>query len=72
MTAGNRQAKRDDPKQSTAFIEKAREIEADGDDTATDQLMGRMAKMKPEPRKAKKKTPAAPKRTGASRNRRPL
>jgi hypothetical protein len=43
----------DDPEQSKAFIEKAREIEADEKRSAADKLMGQMAKMKPEPRKGK-------------------
>lgn len=42
--------KPDDATQSAAFIEKAREIEADGDASPGDVLMGRLAKMKPEPR----------------------
>jgi hypothetical protein len=43
----------DDPEQSKAFIEKAREIEADEKHSAADKLMERLAKTKPEPRKAK-------------------
>jgi hypothetical protein len=43
--------KPDDPDQSKAFIEKAREIGADEKRSAADKLMGRLAKMKPEPRK---------------------
>ena len=39
-----------DADQSAAFIAKARELEADGDETKADVLMGRLAKMKPEPR----------------------
>jgi hypothetical protein len=39
-----------DRKQSKLFIEKAREIEADEKSSASDQLLGRLAKMKPEPR----------------------
>jgi hypothetical protein len=39
-----------DEAQSAAFIAKARELEADGDDSATELLMGKLAKMKPEPR----------------------
>lgn len=46
-----------DEAQSKAFIEKAREIEADGDDSGADGLMGQMARMKPEPL-LKKKPPA--------------
>ena len=58
--------RQDNPAQSSAFIEKAREIEADGDASKADLLMNRLAKMKPEPRK--KKTPAASKKApGASK-----
>jgi hypothetical protein len=39
-----------DRKQSKLFIEKAREIEADEKSSVSDQLLGRLAKMKPEPR----------------------
>jgi hypothetical protein len=46
-------AKPDDPEQSRAFIEKAREIGADEDKSAADQLMGRLAKAPPEPRNKK-------------------
>lgn len=50
-------APRDDKEQSKRFIEMARELalEADGDDSKTDLLMGRLAKMKPEPRTKKPK-----------------
>jgi hypothetical protein len=41
---------RSDKEQSKAFIAKARELEADHDDSAADALMGTLAKMKPEPR----------------------
>ena len=41
----------DDPEQSKAFIEKAREIGADEKRSAADKLMERLAKMKPGPRK---------------------
>jgi hypothetical protein len=41
----------DDPEQSKAFIEKAREIEADEKHSAADKLMERLAKTKPEPRR---------------------
>jgi hypothetical protein len=44
---------RDDPAQSKAFIEKAREIGADEDKSAADNLMERLAKTPPEPRKSK-------------------
>jgi hypothetical protein len=47
----HRGPKPDDPEQSKAFIEKAREIEADEKRSAADKLMGKLAKMKPEPRK---------------------
>jgi hypothetical protein len=42
---------KDDPEQSKAFIEKAREIGADEKHSAADKLMERLAKTKPEPRK---------------------
>jgi hypothetical protein len=45
--------KADDPEQSRAFIEKAREIGADEKRSAVDKLMERLAKTKPEPRKSK-------------------
>jgi hypothetical protein len=48
-------AKRDDLEQSKLFIEKAREIGADEDKSAADDLMGRLAKIPPEPRKPIKK-----------------
>lgn len=41
----------DDKEQSKLFIEKAREIEADEERSAADELMERLAKTKPEPRK---------------------
>jgi hypothetical protein len=48
--------KSDDPEQSKLFIEKAREIGADEDTSAADALMGRLAKLPPEPRiKSKQK-----------------
>jgi hypothetical protein len=46
--------KADDPEQSRAFIEKAREIEADEKHSAADKLMERLAKTKPEPRTNKR------------------
>jgi hypothetical protein len=54
MTKTNRRLSKDDPEQSKLFIEKAREIEADEDSSAADELMKRMAKTPPEPRKPKK------------------
>jgi hypothetical protein len=43
----------DNPKQSRAFIEKAREIEADEERSVADELLGRLAKKQPEPHKKK-------------------
>jgi hypothetical protein len=42
--------KSDDTDQSRAFIEKAREIGADEDKSAADEVMRRLAKRPPEPR----------------------
>ncbi len=39
------------PTQSEAFIAKARELGADKDSSAGDELMGRLAKTPPEPRR---------------------
>ena len=50
--SGKALGKPDDKEQSKAFIEKAREIEADEKKSAADKLMGRLAKMKPAPKKA--------------------
>jgi hypothetical protein len=47
--------KADDPQQSRAFIEKAREIEANEKHSAADKLMERLAKTRPAPRKDKQK-----------------
>ena len=49
-------AKGDDKKQSRLFIDKAREIEADEKSSASDLLLGRLAKMAPAPRAKKKKS----------------
>jgi hypothetical protein len=49
--APQRKFSRDDPEQSKAFIEKAREIEADEKHSAADKLMERLAKTPPKPRK---------------------
>ena len=56
MTKANQHQARkpDDPKQSSAFIEKAREIEADEDHSDADELMKRLAKTPPEPRTKRK------------------
>jgi hypothetical protein len=43
--------KPDNAEQSKAFMEKAKEIEADENRSAADKLMERLAKTKPEPRK---------------------
>jgi hypothetical protein len=51
---GKKSATKDDPEQSKAFIEKAREIGADEKRSAADKLMERLAKTKPEPRKSSK------------------
>jgi hypothetical protein len=44
----------DDKQQSRLFIEKAREIGAEEDRSDADELLGRLAKMPPEPLKANK------------------
>jgi hypothetical protein len=43
--------RRDDPEQSRLFIEKAREIGADEEGSAADELLDALAKMPPKPRK---------------------
>ena len=43
--------KPDDKEQSRLFIETAREIGADEETSAADQVLGRLAKQQPEPRK---------------------
>ncbi|MER8521527.1 MULTISPECIES: hypothetical protein [unclassified Mesorhizobium] len=59
MTAKHKSAKRDDATQSRAFIEKAREIEADEGKSDADALMGKLArtpadhKQKPKGKKAR-------------------
>jgi hypothetical protein len=45
---------KDDKEQSRLFVEKAREIGADEDKSAADDLMGKLAKVPPEPRSKKK------------------
>jgi hypothetical protein len=50
----NRRTPPDDKEQSKLFIEKAREIGADEDQSTADELLGRLAKMPPEPRNKKK------------------
>ena len=58
MTQNPRQKKirpkPDNAQQSRAFIEKAREIEADESQSKADALLGSLAKMKPEPRMSSK------------------
>jgi hypothetical protein len=51
----SRHLEADDKEQSRAFIEKAREIEADEDKSAADDLLGRLAKQPPDPRNGKKR-----------------
>jgi hypothetical protein len=49
-TSSVRPQMQDDPEQSRAFIDKAREIEADEEHSAADKLMERLAKTpKPKP-----------------------
>jgi hypothetical protein len=45
----------DDPEQSSAFIEKAREIGADEEHSEADSLIGHLAKKPPESRVNRKK-----------------
>ncbi|MER8763242.1 hypothetical protein [Mesorhizobium sp. M0968] len=42
--------KADNPSQSAAFIEKAREIDADGKADKADAIMGKLAKTPPDPK----------------------
>ena len=44
----------DDKEQSRLFIEKARELGADEDQSAADELIGQLAKRPPEPRVKKR------------------
>lgn len=46
--------KQDDSDQSKRFVAMARERESDEKDSASDLLLGRLAKMKPEPRAKKR------------------
>lgn len=50
-----KKAQPDDPEQSKAFVEKAREIGADEKNSAADKLMGQMARIKPDPKSTTKK-----------------
>jgi hypothetical protein len=47
--------KPDDKEQSRRFIEAAREIGADEESSLADELLGRLAKQGPEPRKGAKR-----------------
>jgi hypothetical protein len=51
----NKKPKPDNPAQSKAFMDKAKEIEADERESASDTLIGRLAKHPPEPRTKKEK-----------------
>lgn len=46
----------EDDAQSRAFVEKAREIEADEKHSAADKLMERLAKTKPQPKSQTKRS----------------
>jgi hypothetical protein len=46
---------KDDPEQSRLFIEKAREVGADENQSRSDKLIEQLAKKPPEPRKKPKK-----------------
>jgi len=50
----NDDRKRNDPEQSRLFIEKARDIGADEEKSAADELIGRLAKTPPQPRTTSK------------------
>ena len=51
MVEKKRQYPPDDKEQSRTFIEKAREIEADEEHSAADEVLGHLAHKKPEPHK---------------------
>ena len=55
MAKDNSHAKPDDKEQSKRFIEKAREIGADGDNSGADELLSRLAKMPPQPKQQRQK-----------------
>jgi len=46
-----REHREDDKKQSRLFLEKAREVGADEEKSAADELLAQLAKKPPEPRK---------------------
>jgi hypothetical protein len=52
---GGRKVPHDDEAQSRAFIETAREIEADYKQSVADRLMGALANKSPEPRQKPKR-----------------
>lgn len=51
MSKSKPRLKPDDKEQSKLFLEKAREIGADEENSASDKLIGQLAKKPPEPRK---------------------
>jgi hypothetical protein len=51
VTSKKKKDARDDEEQSKLFIEKAREIGADEEHSKSDELIGKLAKKPPEPRK---------------------
>jgi hypothetical protein len=50
-----RAPKRDDPEQSKLFIAKAREHDADENRSDADELLGRLARLPPQPKRKRKK-----------------
>lgn len=54
MTKGNKY-KPDDKEQSKLFLKKAREIKADEEHSASDELIGQLAKKPPKPHAQKRK-----------------
>lgn len=54
----SKKVKPDDKEQSRLFIEKAREIGCDENPAAAYEVLGRLAKMPPQPRTASKTKPA--------------
>jgi hypothetical protein len=57
MSKNKPPANADDKNQSRAFIEKARELGCDESSAAADELLGRLAKMPPNPKKRKIRKP---------------
>jgi hypothetical protein len=49
VKTGKSQPKRDNEEQSRTFIEKAREVGADEEKSAADELLGQLARKPPEP-----------------------